>query len=82
VSAQTEVYTEQTRLSALDLQTPAYAIVNLDAVIGPRIAGRIVHVDLQVRNLLDTVYSSYLSRYKELALDPGRNVLLRVGTTF
>jgi outer membrane receptor protein involved in Fe transport len=82
VSAETEVYAEQTRLAVFDVQTPAYALVNLDAGIGPRIGGRIVDVDLQVRNLLDTVYSSYLSRYRELALDPGRNVLLRVGTTF
>jgi len=82
VSAETEVCAEQTRLSEFDVQTPAYALVNLDAGIGSRIAGRVFHVDLQVRNLLDTAYRSYLSRYKEFALDPGRNVLLRVGTTF
>jgi outer membrane receptor protein involved in Fe transport len=82
VSLETEVFTEQSRLSEFDVQTPAYALVRVDAGIAPRLWGRTFNVDLQVHNLLDTAYRSYLSRYKELALNPGRNVVMRVGTSF
>jgi hypothetical protein len=37
-------------------------------------------VDLQVRNALDTAYRSFLNRYKEFALDPGRSIVLRIAT--
>ena len=37
--------------------------------------------DLEVRNLLGREYRAYLSRYKEFALDPGRNVIVRVSTS-
>jgi hypothetical protein len=35
------------------------------------------HVDIAVRNATNTSYRSFLSRYKEFALDPGRNVVVR-----
>jgi hypothetical protein len=31
-----------------------------------------------VRNATNVSYRSFLSRYKEFALDPGRNVVLRI----
>jgi len=31
-----------------------------------------------VRNVGNTAYRSFLSRYKEFALDPGRNLVLRL----
>jgi hypothetical protein len=37
-------------------------------------------VDVQVRNVADTAYRSFLNRYKEFALDPGRSIVLRVAT--
>jgi outer membrane receptor protein involved in Fe transport len=46
------------------------------------VAGRATTLDVQVRNLLDTPYTSFLSRYKTYALDPGRNVIVRVSTAF
>ena len=35
-------------------------------------------VDLSIRNATNVSYRSFLSRYKEFALDPGRNVLIRL----
>jgi len=40
--------------------------------------GRIGRVDIAVKNVTNASYRSFLSRYKEFALDPGRNVVLRV----
>jgi outer membrane receptor protein involved in Fe transport len=39
-------------------------------------------VDFQVRNLFDTAYRSYLSRYKTYADNPGRNTIVRVSAAF
>jgi hypothetical protein len=39
-----------------------------------------LHVDLQLRNALDKRYANFLSRYKTYALDPGRNLILRLTT--
>jgi outer membrane receptor protein involved in Fe transport len=36
--------------------------------------------DLQLRNVFDKAYASFLSRYKTYALDPGRNFIVRVST--
>ena len=73
-----EIALKQTRLNPLDTATDGYAIVNLSAGVTVSVGDRALRLDLQVRNLLDTAYRSFLSRYEEFALDPGRNLLLRV----
>jgi hypothetical protein len=39
-------------------------------------------VDVSLRNALDTRYRSFLSRYKEFADNPGRNLIFRLSTGF
>jgi hypothetical protein len=39
-------------------------------------------LDLELRNALDKKYTNFLSRYKTYALDPGRNLILRLSTGF
>jgi outer membrane receptor protein involved in Fe transport len=41
-----------------------------------------LRVDLELRNALDKKYANFLSRYKTYALDPGRNLTLRLSTGF
>ena len=43
---------------------------------------QVLSVDVQARNLFNTRYASFLSRYKAYALDGGRNIILRVATSF
>jgi hypothetical protein len=50
----------------------------VSAGFNSRFAGQRLSVDLRVHNLLDQPYRDYLSRYKEFALDPGRNLTIRV----
>jgi len=73
-----EFVTRQTRLNPLDLPTAGYALLNVEAGLERPLWGRAIRLDVAARNLGNTAYRSFLSRYKEFALDPGRNVVLRV----
>ncbi|MEM6783916.1 MAG: TonB-dependent receptor [Bacteroidota bacterium] len=61
---------------------PGYALLGLD--LGGEIAmgPSVMRLSLSVDNLLDTRYRDYLSRYRYFALDPGRNVVLRLALPF
>jgi len=82
VGVETEGFAKQTRLSSFDYQTDGYVLVHVEAGVAPRLGQETVQVDVQLRNLFDTSYRSYLSRYKEFALNPGRSLLVRVGMAF
>jgi iron complex outermembrane recepter protein len=77
-----DLVARQTRLSPFDRGTAGYGLLDLFGSLDPRLGGRLVHLQLQVKNVLDTPYRDYLSRYKAFALNPGRNIALRVGTEF
>jgi outer membrane receptor protein involved in Fe transport len=77
-----EVTQEQKRLSQFDIPTDGYTLLGLDAGIARRLGGHPVRLDVRVRNLSDKAYKSFLSRYKGFALDPGRNILLRLSAEF
>ena len=59
-----------------------YALLGFD--LGGEIAmgPSVMRVSLSVDNLLDTRYRDYLSRYRYFALDPVRNVVLRLALPF
>ena len=76
--AEVEVSTRQTRLNPLDIPTGGYTLLNLSAGFVRSLFGRVCHVDLAVKNASNVSYRSFLSRYKEFALNPGRNVVLRI----
>ena len=81
LTATAETNARQTRLDPRDLGPPGYTLVHLGGGFsrpGPR--GTLA-VDLSLRNALDARYRSFLSRYKEYALGPGRAVVLRVSTS-
>ena len=77
-SVEVEVATRQTRLNPLDIPTSGYALLKLSAGVVRPLLGRVCHVDLAVRNATNVSYRGFLSRYKEFALDPGRNVVVSV----
>ena len=78
IAAEVEVVTRQTRLNPLDVPTAGYALLNVEAGIDRPLFGRAGRIDLSVRNATNVAYKSFLSRYKEFALDPGRSVIVRV----
>ena len=78
VGAEVEFVTRQTRLNPLDIPTAGYTLLHASAGVERSLFGRVAEIDLAVRNLTDVSYRSFLSRYKEFALDPGRNITLRI----
>ena len=76
--AAVEVHTRQTRLNPLDVPTAGYSLLNLSGGWERPLWGRLMRVDLAVRNATNVSYRSFLSRYKEFALDAGRNVVVRI----
>lgn len=74
--------TTQTRLDPDDTAPAGYTLASLSAGTTLPVAGRRLQLDLQVRNLFDATYRSFLSRYKAYADDPGRNISVRVGMAF
>jgi len=77
-----EAVARQTRLDSLDIPTAGYALVHLDGGLVTAALGRSWTIDLAARNVANRRYRDFLSRYKEFALNPGRNITLRVATAW
>jgi outer membrane receptor protein involved in Fe transport len=75
-----DLVSRQTRLSPFDIGTAGSALLDLFASTDHHFGSRPVRIELQVRNALDTRYRDFLSRYKAFALNPGRNIVVRVST--
>jgi iron complex outermembrane receptor protein len=71
-----ETNSRQTRLDPEDIGPAGYTLVHLGGGVG---LGD-VQLEVDVRNLFDKAYANFLSRYKRYALDPGRNLTVRVST--
>ncbi len=59
-----------------------YSLLNVGAGVTIPTGREGLRVDLTLRNALDRNYTNFLSRYKTYALDPGRNLTLRLSTDF
>lgn len=81
VSVETELVGEQTRLSEFDVPTDGYALLHLGLGLERRLGGWPVRVGVAVRNATNAAYRDFLSRYKEFALNPGRNVVVRLSAS-
>jgi len=80
LGAETELVDQQDRLSAFDTATDSYTLFHAHATLNRDFFGRDFRIDLTGRNLGDTSYRDFMSRYKGFALDQGRNVILRIST--
>ena len=80
VSGEVQHVSAPSRLNPYDLAVDAYTLVNLGAGFRGTFRGRRMGLDLRVENLANTSYKDFLSRYKRFALNPGRNITLRVRT--
>lgn len=73
---------EQQHPNDLDFVTDAFTLLNVGAGFEPSVFHHTMHVDVRVRNAANVEYTSFLSRYKSFALNPGRDILVRVSTGF
>jgi outer membrane receptor protein involved in Fe transport len=63
LSALGESVAQQTRNPADDYSPPGYTIFGFGLGTGFKSGQQVIQLDFQVRNLFDTAYRSYLSRY-------------------
>jgi outer membrane receptor protein involved in Fe transport len=80
LSAGLQAVTRQTRLGPFDEPTPAYQLLNLGAGLEQTVGGRLIYLDVRVRNATNTRYTDFLSRYKVFAFGEGRNVVVRLSS--
>jgi len=78
LGAEVEHVAEPARLNPLDIAVDGYTLVHLSGGVRGRLLGREGSVDLRVRNAGNVAYRDFLSRYKAFALDPGRDIVLRI----
>jgi len=77
-----DAYARQDRPNPLDIPTPGYALLHVGGGADVRLFGRPMRVDIALRNALNQRYRSFLSRYKEFAFDPGRNLIVRLSSGY
>ena len=77
-----DAYARPKRINPLDIPTAGYALLHLGGGTDVRLFGRAMRLDISLRNALNQRYKSFLSRYKEFAFDPGRNLIVRLSSGF
>lgn len=77
-NASVEVNRKQTRIDPRDVAPAGYSVTSFGAGIGRIVPRGVLSLDLSLKNAFNTEYRSFMSRYKEFALAPGRILTLRV----
>ncbi len=82
ISTTFKLVDKQDRVPTYETATPGYGLVSLGAGTDFGVGTHDVELDLRVENLLDQPYRNHLSRYKAYALNPGRNISLKISVPF
>ncbi len=80
VGGEAEYVARQNRPNPDDFVTASYMLLNFDIGVERNLLGRGARLEVGVRNAADVRYRSFLSRYKEFSLEPGRNIIIRLST--
>ena len=80
ISGEVENVSRQKRPNEFDVVTAGYTLLNFDLGIHHSLLGRATRIDIGVRNAANRKYRDFMSRFKEFALEPGRNITLRLST--
>lgn len=72
----------QERVEEFETPTGGYTLFDVGAGGEIAIGSSRANVDLSVENLFDQAYRDHLNRYKAYALNPGRNIALKVSIPF
>ncbi len=75
-----ETHARQSRLDPRDVAPPGYTLLSAGTGVTIMVPRGALTVDLSMRNLGNTRYRDFMSRYKEFALSLGRALVLRVTT--
>ena len=80
VAGEVENVIRQKRPNPLDVVTAGYTLLNFDLGFHYHLLRQDARIDLGIRNAANRRYRDFMSRYKEFALEPGRNVVLKLST--
>ncbi len=81
-SITSRIVARQGRVDPQEQPTAGYTLVDLGIGSDLIVGGNRLTVDLTVTNALDRAYHDHLSRYKLYALDPGRDITLKLSLPF
>ena len=82
VSVQAKIVQAQNRVAEYESPTPGYTTLRIAMGAEIPLHRRALLLDIRVDNVLNTAYRDHLNRYKEYALDPGRNVVIMLSLPF
>ncbi len=77
-----QYHLKQDRIDALEFESPAYLLLGASIQAEAQISGTPLRWILSAENLANTAYADHLSRYKQLALNPGLSINLKVQVPF
>jgi iron complex outermembrane receptor protein len=78
----TQIFAKQDRIAGFETPTNGYTLVDLSIGSKFQAGSQKLNILLQAENIFSKAYRSHLSRYKEYALNPGRNIKLKINIPF
>ncbi len=81
-SLHTDIYAKQDRIAVNEPVTNGYTLVDVNFGSDVRFGSARMQIDLSIDNLFNKAYVDHMSRYREYALNPGRNITLKVKIPF
>jgi iron complex outermembrane receptor protein len=82
VSVNVKTISSQKRVEEFETPTAGYTLFDIGAGGEIAIGSSRANVDVSVENLFDKAYRDHLNRFKAYALNPGRNIALKVSVPF
>lgn len=82
IKAGVKVVNEQTNVYLYETTTDGYVLLSGSVGVDLIISKSIASIDLSVENIANTQYVDHLSRYKMIALNPGRSINLKITLPF
>tara|TARA_R110002126_G_scaffold35949_2_gene109900 strand:+ start:8793 stop:11021 length:2229 start_codon:yes stop_codon:yes gene_type:complete len=82
LSIDSHLYAKQDRVANFETLTSSYSLFNISLNGKIDIGKQNLDFTLQAKNIFNKSYRSHLSRYKEYALNPGRNIQLKLTIPF
>lgn len=80
IAGEVENVLRQKRPNDEDVVTAGYTLLNFDIGFNHSLFGRQGRIDIGIRNAANRKYRDFMSRYKEFALEPGRNIMVKIST--
>jgi len=82
LGANTKLVRKQSKLDPNEIQTGGYTLWDLSSGFELPVGKMALSIDMGVSNLLDKRYTDHLARNKAFALEPGRNVFVKLTLPF